>query len=116
MPHRFKKIARVLVGEGKLSRYGACAEFYSGLPEKIQEDVQRRLSIDWTSTANLDVERIMQEVIDLENGKLERQRLAVYSSFTTQHHLNLNLSMIAYLLPSLYLFSIPVIKYFMSCI
>ena len=29
--------------------------------------------MDWTSTANLDVDRIMQEVIDLENGKLERQ-------------------------------------------
>lgn len=30
--------------------------------------------LDWTSTATLDVDKIMQEVIDLENGKLERQR------------------------------------------
>lgn len=43
---QFKKIARVLVREGKLSQYGACAEFYGGLPEKIQEHVQRRLNID----------------------------------------------------------------------
>ena len=36
---QFKKIARVLVREGKLSPYSACAEFYGGLPDNIQEDV-----------------------------------------------------------------------------
>ena len=36
---QFKKIVRVLVREGKLSPYSACAEFYGGLPDKIQEDV-----------------------------------------------------------------------------
>ena len=41
---QFKKIVGVLVREGKLSRYSACAEFYGGLPEKVQEDVQRRLN------------------------------------------------------------------------
>ena len=80
---QFKKIARVLVREGKLSRYSACAEFYGGLPEKVQEDVQRWLNMDWTSTANLDVDRIMQEVIDLENGKLERQRFLHSTHSTT---------------------------------
>ena len=32
------------------------------------------LNINWTNTAALDMDRILQEVIDLENGKLERQR------------------------------------------
>ena len=32
---QFKKIARVLVREGKLSPYSACAEFYGGLPDRI---------------------------------------------------------------------------------
>ena len=71
---QFKKIGRVLVIEGKLSPYSACAEFYGGLPDRIQEDVQRRLNIDWTTTAALDMDSILQEVINLENTKLERQR------------------------------------------
>ena len=37
---QFKKIARLLVREGKPSPYSACAEFYGGLPDRIQEDVQ----------------------------------------------------------------------------
>ena len=71
---QFKKIARVLVREGKLSPYSACMEFYGGLRDRIQEDVQRRLNIDWTNTAALDMDSILQEVINLENGKLDRQR------------------------------------------
>ena len=71
---QFKKIPRVLVREGKLSPYSTCTEFYGGLPDRIQEDVQRRLNIDWTNTAALDMDSILQEVINLENGKLERQR------------------------------------------
>ena len=71
---QFKKIARVLVREGKLSPYSACMEFYGGLRDRIQEDVQRRLNIDWTYTAALDMDSILQEVINLENGKLDRQR------------------------------------------
>ena len=79
---QFKKIARVLVREGKLSPYSACAEFYGGLPDKIQEDVQRRLNIDSTNTAALDMASILQEVIDLENRKLERQRFLHSTHFT----------------------------------
>ena len=71
---QFKKIARVLVREGKVSPYSACAGFYGGLPDRIQEDVQRRLNIDWTNTAALNMDSILQGVINLENGKLERQR------------------------------------------
>ena len=71
---QFKKIARVLIREGKLSGYGACAEFYGGLPEVVQEDIQRRLNIDWTNSGALDVDNIIQEVIDLEDSKLGRQR------------------------------------------
>ena len=56
---QFKKIVRVLVREGKLSPYSACAEFYGGLPDKIQEDVQRCLNIDWTNTVALDMESIL---------------------------------------------------------
>ena len=69
---QFKKIARVLVGEGKLSQYGACAEFYGRLPNRIHEDVQPCLNIDWTNTTALDMDRILQEVIHLENRKLVR--------------------------------------------
>ena len=71
---QFKKIARVLIREGKLSGYGACAEFYGGLPEVVQEDIQRRLNIDWTNPGALNVDNIIQEVIDLEDSKLGRQR------------------------------------------
>ena len=71
---QFKKIARVLVREGKVSPYSACAGFYGGLPDRIQEDVQRRLNIDWTNTAALNMDSKLQGVINLENGKLERQR------------------------------------------
>ena len=70
----FKRIAGVLIREGKLSGYGACAEFYGGLPEVAQEDIQCRLNIDCTNTGALYVENIIQEVIDLEDSKLGRQR------------------------------------------
>ena len=72
----------MLVREGKLSPYSACAEFYGGPPDKIQEDVQRRLNIDWTSTASLDMESILQEVNAMENAKLERQRFLHSTHFT----------------------------------
>ena len=71
---QFKKIARVLIREGKLSGYGACAEFYGGLPEVAQEDIQRCLNIDWTNPGALNIDNIIQEVIDLEDSKLGRQR------------------------------------------
>ena len=71
---QFKKIAKMLIREGKLSGYGACAEFYGGLPEVVQEHIQRRLNIDWTNPGALNVDNIIQEVIDLEDGKLGRQR------------------------------------------
>ena len=64
---QFKKIARVLVREGKLSPSSACAEFYGGLPDRIQDDVQRHLNIDWINTAALDMDSILQEVVNLEN-------------------------------------------------
>ena len=71
---QFKKIARVLIREGKLSGYGACVEFYGGLPEVAQEDIQRCLNINWTNPKALDVDNIIQEVIDLEDSKLGRHR------------------------------------------
>ena len=71
---QYKKIARVLTREGKLSGYGACVEFYGGFPEVVQEDIQQHLNIDWTNPGALDVHNIIQEVIDLEDSKLERQR------------------------------------------
>ena len=46
--------------------YSACAEFYGGLPDRIQDDVQRRLNIDWINTAALDMDSILQEVVNLE--------------------------------------------------
>ena len=71
---QFMKIARVLIRERKLSGYGPCAEFYGGLLEVAQEDIQRRLNIDWTDLGALDVDNIIQEVINLEDSKLGRQR------------------------------------------
>ena len=62
------------MGDGKLSKYSAWVEFYGGLPEVVQEDPQRRLDIDWTAPDALQVDNIIQEVIDLEDSKLERQR------------------------------------------
>ena len=72
---QYKKIAKVLIGDGKLSKYSTCAEFYGGLPEVVQEDLQRRLNIDWTTPEAPEVDNIIQEVIDLEDSKLERQKL-----------------------------------------
>ena len=40
----------------------------------VQEDLQRRLNMDWTAPEALKVDNIIQEVIDLEDSKLERQR------------------------------------------
>ena len=57
-----------------LSGYGAWAEFYGGIPEVVQEDIQRRLNIDWTNPGALNVDNMIQEVIDLEDSKLGRQR------------------------------------------
>ena len=71
---QFKKMSKVLVRDGKLSKYGACAEFYGGLPDQVREDIQRRLNIDWTKPEDLDIDGIIQEVINQEDGKLERQR------------------------------------------
>ena len=40
----------------------------------VQEDLQWRLNIDWTAPEALDVDNIIQQVIDLEDSKVERQR------------------------------------------
>ena len=39
-----------------------------------QEDIQRRLNINWTNPGALDVDHIIQQVIDLEDSKLGRRR------------------------------------------
>ena len=61
---QFKKILKVLIKDRKLSKYGACAEFYGELPDQVQEDIQRCLNIDWTKTEDVDIDGIIQEVIN----------------------------------------------------
>ena len=82
---QFKKIARLLIREGKLSGYGACTEFYGGLPEVAQEDIQRHLNIDWTNAGALNVDNIIQEVIDHEDSMLGRQRFLNSIHFAPSH-------------------------------
>ena len=72
---QFKRIAKALIANGKISQYGACAEFYGGLPERTQEDLQRRLNIYWTNVAQLNVETIIQDVITMETEREERKNL-----------------------------------------
>ena len=69
---QYKKIAKMLIGDGTLSQYSACAEFYGGLQEVVQEDLQRRLNIDWNAPEALDVDNIIQQVIDVGDSKVER--------------------------------------------
>ena len=72
---QFRRIAKVLLKEHKLSEYGACSEFYGGLPEQIQDDVQRSVDIDWTKPEMLSIDKIAQTVIDIEDKYLERRRI-----------------------------------------
>ena len=68
---QFMRIVKVLLDEGKMTQYTACAEFYGGLPENMQDEVQRNLKIDWSDVRALNVEEVIQEVIDMEDRRLE---------------------------------------------
>ena len=68
---QFRRIAKVLLKEHKLSEYGARAEFYGGLPEQTQDDVQQSLDIDWTKPEMLSIDKIAQTVIKIEDKCLE---------------------------------------------
>lgn len=57
-----------------MSKYSAFEEFYVGLLKVAQEDLQWHRNIDWTATGALDIDNIIQEVINLKDSKLERQR------------------------------------------
>ena len=75
---QYKRIARALIGQGKISQYSACAEFFVGLPEKVQDEVQKNLGISFTQSNRLDINRVIQEVINIEDRKLERKRILHY--------------------------------------
>ena len=56
-------------------------EFYGGLTEQTQDDLQRRLKIDWSDVGGLNVETIIQDVITMETELAELKDL-MYSSTT----------------------------------
>ena len=58
-----------------MTQYTASVEFYGGLTEKTQDDLQQRLSINWTNVGELNAEAIIQGVIDMEAERIERQNL-----------------------------------------
>ena len=55
-----------------------------GLLKVAQEDLQWHRNIDWTATRALDIDNIIQEVINLKDSKLERQRFlhSTYAALT----------------------------------
>ena len=55
------RIVKVLLDEGKMTQYTACAEFYGGLSENTQDEVQRNLKIDWSDVRALNVEEVIQQ-------------------------------------------------------
>ena len=72
---QFKRIVRALIDQHKISQYSACAEYFGGLPELLQDQVQRGLDISFTQPDRLDINRVIQGVIDIEDRKLERKRM-----------------------------------------
>ena len=80
----FRRIAKQLLKEGKITQYSACAEYVSGLPEEVQEDLQRSLNVRWTEVGSLNVETIINQVITLEDQRNERARMiGSTTSYTT---------------------------------
>jgi hypothetical protein len=71
----FRRLATVLIDNGKLSQYSACADFMSGLTEKEQDELQQSVDIDWEDTAQLKIETLMKDVIGREDRRRERNRL-----------------------------------------
>ena len=72
---QFLRIVKVLINNGKISHYTACAEFYGGLTEQIQLELQRRLNTNWTNVEGLNAETIIQGVIDMGEERIERRNL-----------------------------------------
>ena len=69
---KFLKIAETLIQDQKITQYSACAEYLRGVPDKIQDNVQRNLGIEWDNARDLDVGAIIRNVIEMEDRRLER--------------------------------------------
>ena len=64
-----------------MTQYSACVEFYGGLTEQTQDDLQRILKLDWSDVGGLNVETIIQDVITMETELAELKDL-MHSSTT----------------------------------
>ena len=72
---RFLKIAETLIQDQRITQYTACAEYLRGLPDKVQDNVQRNLGIEWDNARDLDVGAIIRNIIEMEDRRLERIRV-----------------------------------------
>ena len=72
---RFQRIVNELIKKHAISQYTACAEFFGGLPDEVQKDVQKNLGIKFSKHDTLNVGTMIREVISMEDMKLERVRM-----------------------------------------
>ena len=68
---QFQRIVNELIKKHAISQYTACTEFFGGLSDEVQQDVQKNLGIKFSEHNTLNVGTMIREVISMEDMKLE---------------------------------------------
>ena len=69
---QFQRIAEELMARNRLNQYAAVAEFFGGIPEELQIEVQRNLGKNFSLSDDLDIKVVIEEVLNIQESKDER--------------------------------------------
>ena len=57
------------MARNRLSQYSAVAEFFGGISEELQIEVQRNLGRDFSQSDDLDINVVIEEVLNMKIAK-----------------------------------------------
>ena len=69
---QFQRIAEELMARNRLNQYAAAAEFFGGIPEELQIEVQQNLGKDFAQSDDLDIKAVIEEVLNIQDSRDER--------------------------------------------
>ena len=62
---QFQRIAEELMARNRLNQYAAVAEFFVGISEELQTEVQQNLGKNFALLDDLDVKVVIEEVLNI---------------------------------------------------
>ena len=72
---QFQRIAEELMARNRLSQDSAVAEFFGGISEDLQIEIQHKLETDFCQSEDLNIQAVIEVVLTIEERQDERLRI-----------------------------------------